>query len=125
MYSKKILSEFLEPQNYGVIRGASGVGKVVSEVGSEIIKIYIKVDGNKVTEAQFQTYGGVVAIALTSFATAWVQGKTIADLEKFTAADLTKLSGEVPEDKSYLVNVVVSAVKKAANSFKNKSVNDD
>ena len=125
MYSKKILSEFLEPQNYGVIRGASGVGKVVSEVGSEIIKIYIKVDGNKVTEAQFQTYGCVVAIALTSFATAWVQGKTIADLEKFTAADLTKLSGEVPEDKSYLVNVVVSAVKKAANSFKNKSVNDD
>lgn len=125
MYSKKILSEFLEPKNYGVIRGASGVGKIVSEVGNEIIKIYIKVDGNSVTEVQFQTYGGVVAIALTSFATAWVQGKTIAELEKFTAADLTKLSGEVPEEKSYLVNAVVSAVKKAANSFKNKSVNDD
>ena len=125
MYSKKILNEFLEPKNYGVIRGASGVGKVVSEVGSEIIKIYIKVEGNKVTEAQFQTYGGVVAIALTSFATSWIQEKTISELEKFTAADLTKLSGEVPEEKSYLVNAVVNAVKKAANSFKNKSVNDD
>ena len=125
MYSKKILNEFLEPKNYGVIRGASGVGKIVSEVGNEIIKIYIKVEGNKVTEAQFQTYGGVVAIALTSFATAWVQGRTIDELEKFNANELVKLSGDVPEEKAYLVNAVVSAVKKAANSFKNKSVNDD
>ena len=125
MYSKKILNEFLEPKNYGVIRGASGVGKIVSEVGNEIIKIYIKVEGNKVTEAQFQTYGGVAAIALTSFATAWVQGRTIDELEKFNANELVKLSGDVPEEKAYLVNAVVSAVKKAANSFKNKSVNDD
>ena len=125
MYSKKILNEFLEPKNYGVIRGASGVGKIVSEVGNEIIKIYIKVEGNKVTEAQFQTYGGVAAIALTSFATAWVQGRTIDELEKFNANELVKLSGDVPEEKAYLVSAVVSAVKKAANSFKNKSVNDD
>ena len=41
MYSERIMEEFYNPQNYGVIKGASGVGKVVSDIGSEIIKIYI------------------------------------------------------------------------------------
>ena len=41
MYSEIIMKEFYNPQNYGVIKGASGVGKVVSDIGSEIIKIYI------------------------------------------------------------------------------------
>ena len=44
MYSTKLMNEFLEPKNYGVIKGASGVGKVVSDIGSEIVKIYIKVE---------------------------------------------------------------------------------
>ena len=43
MYSNVIMEEFYNPQNYGVIKGASGVGKVVSDIGSEIIKIYISV----------------------------------------------------------------------------------
>ena len=41
MYSNKIMEEFYNPENYGVIKGASGVGKVVSDVGSEII-LYVE-----------------------------------------------------------------------------------
>ena len=43
MYSNVIMEEFYNPQNYGVIKGASGVGKVTCDVGNEIIKIFIKV----------------------------------------------------------------------------------
>ena len=39
MYSQRIMEEFYNPQNYGVIKGASGVGKVTSAIGNEIIKI--------------------------------------------------------------------------------------
>ncbi|MBQ4541433.1 MAG: iron-sulfur cluster assembly scaffold protein, partial [Clostridia bacterium] len=51
MYSNKIMEEFYNPQNYGVIKGASGVGKVTSDVGSEIIKIFIKVEKDKIVDA--------------------------------------------------------------------------
>lgn len=125
MYSKKIINEFLEPRNYGVIRGASGVGKVVSDVGNEIVKIYLSVEGKKIVDAQFQTFGGVVAIALTSFATAELIGKTLDDAAKFPSADLLKLSGPIPEEKNYLVGVVVNAVRKAAASVGSKNVKDE
>ena len=64
MYSEKIMEEFYNPKNFGVIKGASGVGKVTSDIGSEIIKIFISVEDNKIKDAEFQTFGGVVAIAI-------------------------------------------------------------
>ena len=125
MYSKKIMEEFLEPKNYGVIRGASACGKVSSDIGSEIIKIYIRVEGDKIAEAQFQTFGGVVAIALTSFATELIIGKSLAEAEKVVPSDLVKIAGNIPEEKSYVANLVVSAIRKAvANYNKHSKVED-
>lgn len=124
MYSNKIMEEFLNPKNSGVIKGASGVGKVVSDVGSEIVKIYIKVEGGKVAEAQFQTYGGVVAIALSSLTTEIIVGKTVKELEKFSANDLLKVSGDIPDEYFYVAQLVASAVKKSVTNYYNKSSDD-
>ena len=77
MYSNQIMEEFYNPTNFGVIRGASGVGKVVCEEGDEILKIYIVVENDKIVQAEYQTFGGVVAIALTSFANKFILGKSI------------------------------------------------
>ena len=121
MYSEKIMNEFYNPQNYGVIKGAHGVGKVVSDIGSEIIKIYISVDGNKIVDAQFQTFGGVVAIACTSFATSLMIGKTLAEVSKLNANDILALAGDVPESKMYVVQAVVNAVHGAVENYSNKN----
>ena len=62
MYSNKIMEEFYNPQNYGVIKGASGVGKVTSDVGSEIIKIFIKIFMTNVTKKTCLTYHACTTI---------------------------------------------------------------
>lgn len=125
MYSNKIMEEFLNPKNYGVIRGASAVGKVSSDEGGEIIKIYISVENGRISEAQFQTFGGVVAIALTSFATAYLTSKTLSEAERITPSDILRLSGPVPENKNYIATLVVSAIRKAVSNFNNKNSSDD
>ncbi len=126
MYSEKIMEEFYNPTNYGVIKGASGVGKIVSDVGSEIIKIYIKVEDEKVVEAQFQTYGGVVAIAMTSIATNMMIGKSVSACEKFDTNALLQVAGEIPENKMYLAQAVVLAVRDAVADYRDKkSKNED
>ena len=51
MYSSRVLEEFYNPEHYGVIKGAHAVGKVVSDIGSEILKIFITVEGDKVAAA--------------------------------------------------------------------------
>lgn len=125
MYSEKIMEEFLEPKNYGVIKGASGVGKVVSDIGSEIIKIFIKVEDDKIVDCQFQTFGGVVAIALTSMATEFMIGKAVSRVKKVTTDDLTAICGEIPEDKKYLIELVTSAMKKSVENYEKKNGLDD
>lgn len=124
MYSEKIMEEFYGVERYDVIKGASGVGKVTCDIGSEIIKIYIKVEDDKIVDAKFQTFGGVVAIAATSVATNLIFGKSLAEVKKFNANKITEVLGEIPENKSYILQLVVSAVFGAIDSFYNKSAKD-
>lgn len=121
MYSEKIMNEFYNPQNFGVIKGAHGVGKVVSDIGSEIIKIFITVENNKIVDAEFQTFGGVVAIACTSFGTALIKGKTLDEVKKLNASHILEMAGEVPENKMYIVQAVVNAMHGAVNNYLNKN----
>ncbi|MBO5344606.1 MAG: iron-sulfur cluster assembly scaffold protein [Clostridia bacterium] len=114
MYSERIIEEFYNPQNYGVIKGASGVGKVVSDIGSEIIKIYISTEGDKITDAQFQTYGGVVALACSSVATTLMIGKSLSSVLKINANNILEILGDVPAPKMYVVQAVVNAIHGAA-----------
>lgn len=125
MYSNVIMEEFYNPQNYGVIKGASGVGKVTSAIGSEIIKIFIKVEDEKIVDAQFQTFGGVVAIATSSIATKLIIGKSLKQIRNITVASLLEITGEIPENKMYIIQAVVSAVHASVDSYFNKSAKDD
>ena len=120
MYSDRIMNEFYNPQNFGVIKGAHGVGKVVSDIGSEIIKIFISVQNKKVVDAQFQTFGGVVAIACSSFATTLMKGKSLDEIHKLTINDLIQLTGNLPESKMYVAYAVVNAMHGAVESYYNK-----
>ena len=121
MYSEKIMNEFYNVENFDVIKGASGVGKVTSEVGNEIIKIYIKVERDTVVEAKFQTFGGVVAIAATSVANRLIVGKTLTELKKFNANKIIAELGDVPENKKYILPLVASAVVDAVDNYFEKS----
>ena len=125
MYSNVIMEEFYNPQNYGVIKGASGVGKVTSAIGNEIIKIFIKVEKETVVDAQFQTFGGVVAIAASSIATRLMIGKTLKQIRNITVASILEITGEIPENKMYIIQAVVSADHASVDSYFNKSANDD
>lgn len=126
MYSNEIMEEFYNPQNYGVIKGASGVGKVTSEIGSEIIKIFIKVEDERIVDAQFQTFGGVVAIALTSFATRLMIGKSLRQVRNITSNSLIEMSGnDIPENKMYIVQLVLNAIYGSVDSYFNKSAKND
>ena len=100
MYSNQIMEEFYNTECYGNMRGASGVGKVVCSEGDEIIKIFIVVEKGVITQAEFQTFGGVVAIAVSSVATNLIEGMNLAQAKKVDANRILEFLGDVPENKS-------------------------
>ena len=125
MYSNQIMEEFYNPTNFGVIRGASGVGKVVCEEGDEILKIYIVVENDKIVQAEYQTFGGVVALALTSFANKFILGKSINSAKKITINDIISMAGEVPENRMYLAHAAVACARMAIENIGKKGFKEE
>lgn len=124
MYSEKIMEEFYNTECYGNMRGASGVGKVVCSEGDEIIKIFIVVEKGVITQAEFQTFGGVVAIALTSFANRFILNKNVDTARKIVVNDILKMAGEIPENRMYLAHAVVACARMAIDNIGKKSKED-
>ena len=124
MYSIQIMEEFFNTECYGNMRGASGVGKVVCSEGDEIIKIFIVVEKGVITQAEFQTFGGVVAIALTSFANRFILNKSVDAARKIVVGDIVKMAGEIPENRMYLAHAVVAAARLAIDNIGKKSKED-
>ena len=79
VYTDKVMDHFENPRNVGEIEGADGVGTVGNAVCGDIMKIFIKVEDNKIVEAKFKTVGCGAAIATSSMATEMVVGKTIEE----------------------------------------------
>ena len=119
-YSEKVLEEFYNPQNVGVIRGANGKGKIVGQVNREIMKIYILLDGNRIKDAQFQTFGCPPAIACCSVATRLILGKTLNEADQITEKQILNELGNLPENKMQYLKMAVETVRDAVDACRNK-----
>ncbi len=122
MYSEEVLNEFYNPQNVGVIKGASAKGKIVSQAQRETFKIYISVEGNKIVDAKFQTFGCTASIAASSVATRMIIGKTLQEANQISAKDILKeLGGQLPENKQYCVNLAEDTIKDAIKNYNRRA----
>ena len=77
-YSDKVLDHFRNPRNVGTLEGDDVVvGKVGNPTCGDIMEVFIRIDGEKITEAKFRTFGCGSAIATTSMTTEMVVGMTL------------------------------------------------
>ena len=121
MYSQKVLDMFYNPTNYGVIKGAHGVGKIVDDTCGEITKIFISVENGKVIDAQFQTFGSPALIVATNVATNLMFGKTLDQCNAITSDQILEgLGGELPDNKRYVCPIAESVIKSAVASYYKK-----
>ena len=52
-YSEKVMDHFMNPRNVGVMPDADGVGEVGNAKCGDIMKIFIKVKDNIITDISF------------------------------------------------------------------------
>ena len=82
MYSAKVMDHFANPRNVGEIENADGVGEVGNPKCGDIMKMFLKIDNNVITDVKFKTFGCGAAIATSSIATEMIKGKTIDEVKK-------------------------------------------
>ena len=96
-YSEKVMDHFANPRNVGEIENADGIGEVGNSKCGDIMKMYIKVDNDIITDVKFKTFGCGAAIATSSMATELVKGKTVQEaLEVTNKAVMEALDGLPP-----------------------------
>lgn len=83
-YSEKVMDHFANPRNVGEIPDADGIGEVGNSKCGDIMKMYIKVEDNRIVDVKFKTFGCGAAIATSSMATELIKGKTIDEALKLT-----------------------------------------
>ena len=97
VYSPLVMEHFLNPRNVGEIENANGIGEVGNATCGDIMRMYLRIDDNKITDAKFKTFGCGAAIATSSMATELVKGKTVQEaLEVTNKAVMETLDGLPP-----------------------------
>ena len=120
MYSEKILKHFRNPHNQGFMNDPDGVGEIGNPSCGDIMKLYIKVKDNRITDIKFETLGCGAAIATSSMITDLAKGKTLKEAMKITNQDIASDFGGLPPIKMHCSNLAADALKKAIKDYQNK-----
>jgi nitrogen fixation NifU-like protein len=84
------------------------------------MKLYIKVNDNRITEAKFKTFGCGAAIATSSMVTELVKGKTLEEAEKISRDTVAQALGGLPPVKMHCSNLAADALHRAIEDYRKR-----
>lgn len=119
-YSEKVMDHFRNPRNVGEIENPDGVGRVGNPICGDVMELYIKVNGNIITDAKFKTFGCGAAIATSSMATELVIGKSIEEAQQITNKVVAEALDGLPAIKMHCSNLAEEALEAAIKDYKSK-----
>lgn len=121
LYSEKVMDHFENPRNVGVMKDADGIGEVGNPVCGDIMKMYIKVKDNIITDVSFKTYGCTSAVASSSMATEMIKGKSIEDALTLSNKAVTEALDGLPPQKLHCSVLAEEAVRAAVKDYYDKN----
>ncbi|MDV5121074.1 MAG: Fe-S cluster assembly scaffold protein NifU [Candidatus Scalindua sp.] len=119
-YSEKVMDHFMEPRNMGDIKDADAVGTVGNPACGDVMRLYIKVDGGKITDAKFKTFGCGAAIATSSMATEMIKDKSLDEALEITNEAVAEALDGLPPNKMHCSVLAQEAIEAAIKNYKEK-----
>ena len=117
LYSEKVMDHFRNPRNVGVMEDADGVGEVGNAKCGDIMKIYLKIEDDIITDVKFETFGCGSAIASSSMATEMIKGKPVEEALQLTNRAVTEALDGLPAHKIHCSVLAEEAVKLAVQDY--------
>lgn len=120
LYSEKVMDHFMNPRNVGTIDDADGVGEVGNAKCGDIMKMFIKVDNDIISDVKFQTFGCGSAIASSSMATELIKGKPLSQALELTNKAVAEALDGLPAHKLHCSVLAEEAIKAAIEDYQKK-----
>jgi len=118
-YSKIVIREYRNPNNFGDIENADASGTVKGPCG-DTMKISLKINNDKITDAFFWTDGCGATIACGSMITKILKGISIEKAADITSEKLTETLEGLPDEHLHCSKLAVDTLKKAIKNYEKK-----
>ncbi len=123
-YSQFLMEHFQNPRNVGEISNPDGVGTVGNASCGDIMQMFIKVNGDKIVEARFKTFGCGAAIATSSILTERIKGTTLDEALRISEETSKEVLSQLPKEKIPCFTLATEALKLAIDEFRCKAAGD-
>ena len=120
-YSEKVMEHFTNPHNVGKLDDADGVGEVGNAKCGDIMKMYLKIENDIITDVKFNTYGCASAIATSSIATDMIKGQPLSEALKLTNKAVVEALDDLPAVKIHCSVLAEQAIKAAVKDYYDKN----
>ena len=121
LYSEKVMDHFRNPRYIGVIEDADGIGEVGNAKCGDIMKIYLKIENDIITDVKFETFGCGSAIASSSMATELIKGKPVEEALSLTNKAVVEALDGLPAHKLHCSVLAEEAIKAALKDYYDKN----
>lgn len=120
MYSDVVQDHFEHPRNVGVLENADAEAEVMNPACGDIMRLYFRVDDDRIVEAKFQTQGCPAAIAAGSMTTEMLVGLTLEEAAGLKRDAVNDALGGLPPQKVHSSVLVEDAVKAAMTNYRKR-----
>jgi nitrogen fixation NifU-like protein len=121
-YSDKVIDHYNNPRNVGSLdksRENVGTGVVGAPECGDVMKLQIQVEGDRIVDAKFKTFGCGSAIASSSLATEWIKGKTLDEAAEIRNTQIVE-ELSLPPVKIHCSVLAEDAIKSAIADYRAK-----
>lgn len=118
------LEHLMNPQNYGKIDDADGVGVALDEKTKEYVIFYTNLDGETVKEAKFATNGCQDTVVIGSMFTQMIIGNDIVYAQKAVGKMQEKL-GKLSAQQQVCADIVFTSFIASLKNIENKQQGAD
>jgi nitrogen fixation NifU-like protein len=116
-YSEKLLDYFQNPRCVGEITDADAAAEVSNPVCGDVMKLWVKMKGDRIHDAKFKAQGCSAAIATSSYATEMLIGMTVSEARRVTKEQIAEALGGLPASKIHCSVLASEAIKRVLEGF--------
>ena len=116
-YAAKLIDYFENPRCVGEIENADGVAQVSNPVCGDVMKLWLRVDADKIIDAKFKAQGCSAAIATSSYATEMIIGMNLKQARMITKEHIADALGGLPGSKMHCSVLACDAIREALKGF--------
>jgi nitrogen fixation protein NifU and related proteins len=121
MYSSQVLDHFEHPRNAGVVADADASVQIENPACGDVLKLSLKMAGERIGEIRFQAKGCVASMACGSALTELVRGRTVAQARALGREELLEAVGGLPSASMHASHLALDALEAALRQLAGRS----